>query len=86
MNDIQFDILDKLYFVEPYQSLLKEIHVSESILRNELKDLIKKGWVQIMKFDEQIQDFVPTPFLNVDDLQSCYFLATKEGLLKHNLK
>lgn len=86
MNDIQFDIIDKLYFVEPYQTLLNEIQVSENILKNELKELIKKGWVQVMKFDESAQDYLPTPFLNVDDLASCYFLATKEGLLKHNIK
>lgn len=86
MNDIQFDILDKLYFVEPYQTLLNELSISENILKNELKELIQKGWVQVMKFDEKLQDFVPTPFLNIDDLHNCYFLATKEGLLKHNLK
>ncbi len=86
MNDIQWDIIDKLYFVEPYQTLLNEVAVPENILRNELKALIHKGWVQIMKFDENIQDYIPTPFLNTDDLQSCYFLATKEGLLNHNLK
>ncbi len=86
MNEVQFDILDKLYFVEPYQTLLSEISVPENILKNELKELIKKGWVQVMKFDEHLQDFVPTPFLNADDLHTCYFLATKQGLLNHNLK
>lgn len=86
MTDIQFDIIDKLYFVEPYQTLLNEIDAPESIIRSELKELIQKGWVQIMKFDEKVKDFLPTPFLNVDDLKSCYFLATKEGLLKHHLK
>jgi hypothetical protein len=86
MTPIQFDILDKLYFVENYHSLLSEINVPENILKNELKDMIKLGWVQIMKFDEKSQDFLPTPFLNVDDLPSCFFLATKKGLLQLHLK
>lgn len=86
MNDIQFEIIDKLYFVEPYSTLLKEIQVPENVLKNELKEMIKLGWVQVMQFDEKYQDYVATPFFNVDDLHSYYFLATKAGLLNHHIK
>lgn len=83
MTPEQYEILDQLYFVEPYSVLLQEVKLPEAILLRELMELIQKQYVQVMLFDEKLQDYVPTPFLERDSLANCYFVATKEGLLKH---
>lgn len=83
MSPEQYAILDQLYFVESYSVLVQEVKLPESIILRELMDLIQKQYVQVMRFDEKLQEYVPTPFLERDSLSNCYFVATKEGLLKH---
>ena len=84
LNDVQFDILDALYFVEPYERILSEIPHTEPIVRRELLSMIKKGWVQVLRFDEKKGDYLRTHIIDVDNMQEFAFLATKEGLLRHN--
>lgn len=84
MTDIEFEILDSLYFLVSFEELKTELGYSEEILKKELLQLIKKGWV---KFMEKITD------REIDDLKEFEFhyneynyLATKEGLFAHNSK
>lgn len=84
LNDVQFDILDALYFVEPYERVLADVSHPEPIVRRELLTMIKKGWVQVLRFDEAKGDYIRTHMMDVDNMQEFAFLATKEGLLRHN--
>lgn len=84
LTDLQFDILDAIYFVEPLDNILEEVDQSRPIILDELKSMIDKGWVQVMKPDQGSGDYVRTPIFDSDNLQEYRFLATKEGLLKHN--
>lgn len=84
LNDIQFDILDALYFVEPFEKLREEVSSPLPVIIDELRTLIDKGWVQVMIYDEDAHDYVRTGIFDSDHLEEYHFLATKEGLLKHN--
>lgn len=84
INEIQFRILDALYFVEPFETLLEEVGASENIIANELRQLISHRYVQAMRYDNATEDYVPSTVFNSDDLREFRYLATKEGLLKHN--
>ena len=84
LNDIQFDILDVLYFVEPYEKILEEVSYPESIVRDELRNLLSMRLIQVMKYKEEVKDFVPASIFDSHNFRGCYFLATKEGLMKHN--
>lgn len=84
INDIQFQILDSIYFVEPLEKILEEVERPKPIVIDELRILIDKGWVQVMIFDDKKNDYQRTAIFDTDHLQDYAFLATKEGLLKHN--
>mgnify|MGYP001347513760 CR=1 FL=1 len=84
LTDLQFRILDSIYFVEPFEKIVEESGAPEKVVADELKTMISRRWVQVMKFDPNRNDFVTTLFYDGDNLKECSFLATKEGLLLHN--
>ncbi|RMG26483.1 MAG: hypothetical protein D6730_09050 [Bacteroidetes bacterium] len=84
LNDIQFQILDALYFVEPFSALLQEVDAPEAVIKDELRILIDRDWVQVMEFVEEKGDYLRTAIYDADNMQQYAFLATKKGLLVHN--
>lgn len=86
LSDIEYDILNAIYFVEPFQNILDECKAPEKIVADVLKQLIAKKYVSPMQFDEAKQEFVRTYFYDSDDMRAYHYLATKEGLMIHNSK
>jgi hypothetical protein len=83
LNEIQYQILNALYFVEPFDTLVNEVAAAEPVIADELKTLIAKRLVQAMQFDPVSKDYVSTYLGNADDMRAFHYLATKEGLLTH---
>lgn len=81
MTDIEFDLLDQLYFVQTFEELLKELELSGEELKALLLDMVQKGWVKVMdkQTDEEIVDTTWTT-----NCSSFFYLATKKGLFAHN--
>jgi hypothetical protein len=84
LSDLQFAILDSLYFVEPFDKILEEAGYPENLVGAELRQMISRRWVQPMRFDKELNDFVRSNIHDVDDMRAFSYLATKEGLLRHN--
>lgn len=84
LTDLQFDILDSLYFVEPFERILDEVGQPENIVAAELRQMIARRWVQPMRYDDKVRDYVKSPVHDTDNLRAYHYLATKEGLLIHN--
>lgn len=84
LTDIQFQILDSLYFVETFAHIVEEANEPTAVVKDEIRTLIDKGLVQVMMFDEEKGDFRRTTIFDADNIQDYSFLATKDGLLKHN--
>ncbi len=84
LSDIEYDILNAIYFVEPFQNILDECKAPEKIVADVLKHLIAKKYVTPMQFDEQKQEFIRTYFYDSDDMRAYHYLATKDGLMIHN--
>lgn len=84
MTDLEFDIMDELYFVISFEELQSTLDLQEDILRDQLEGLIRKGWVKCLKkgSDEEF-DQVENFYFNYKKYN---FLATKAGLLMHNRK
>lgn len=82
MTDLEFDVLDELYFVIGFEALLEVTELEEHELYTCLKTLISKGWVKCFKgTDEEL------PLSEVDlnrNYKNYSYLATKKGLLAHN--
>jgi hypothetical protein len=84
LSEIDFDILNVLYFVEPFSKILEEVDAPPKIVADCLKQLIAKKMVVAMRFDEQKQDYVKSFIFDSDDMHAYSYLATKDGLLAHN--
>lgn len=84
LTTLQYEILDKIYFVEPFQQIVQEVNSPVHIIADELKNMIVKRWVQVLVYDDTIKDYVKTEIYDTDNLHNYFFLITKEGLLKHN--
>ena len=84
MTELEFDILDELYFVIGFKELTDTLAMEETLLKEQLLNLIEKGWVKIM---EPISDVEVESTSDFDVRYKDYFyLATKKGLMAHNLK
>jgi hypothetical protein len=86
LSDIEFDVLNALYFVEPFQNILDECKASEPVVADVLKQLIHKKYVTPMQFDEEKQEYIRTFFYDSDNMRAYHYLATKDGLIAHNSK
>jgi hypothetical protein len=84
LSDIEYDILNAIYFVEPFKTLTSECNTPANIIADVLKQLIDKKYVSPMQFDEQKQEYVRTFFYDSDNMDAYYYLATKDGLMAHN--
>lgn len=83
MNDLEFDILDELYFVTSYPELHKKTMLDALLLHQTLIELIKKEYINYFITADGIQN--PTIELNTH-IEKLYFLASKKGLFAHNSK
>lgn len=84
MTDLEFDVLDELYFVIAFEDLHNTLLIDEQELKEVLYAMIKKGWVKCMQsFTEEAtplrEDFI-------HNYRNYQYLATKAGLLAHNSK
>lgn len=82
MSDAEFDVMDELYFVQPFNYLIEELEMPAADLKEVLKSLIEKGWVKCLY---NMNDEVFEDKLDIEnEFQDYYYLATKPGLLAHN--
>ncbi|TXD77135.1 hypothetical protein [Algoriphagus ratkowskyi] len=81
MNDEEFDLMDELYFVQPYSYLLETLEWEEELLLSTLQSLFSQGYVKCLDDPDKER------FSTVDIIKEgsgLYFLATKKGLMAHN--
>ena len=46
MSDLEFEVLDELYFVQPYSQLRNTLNWDDSMLRSTLESLLHKDWIR----------------------------------------
>jgi len=83
MNDLEYDIINELYFVTSFRDLAGTLDMSDADLSANLEDLVQKKYLKCFypDPDTEIEYKVDEFFQNC---RNYYFLATKEGLLAHN--
>ena len=82
MTDIEYDIIDELYFVTPYSELKDQTGLEGDELKDNLSHLIQEGLVRIYKSMDQEIEFSQIDFEN--SYEKYFYLATKKGLFEHN--
>ncbi|MFO7823826.1 MAG: hypothetical protein R6V72_07780 [Cyclobacterium sp.] len=83
MTDDEFDLLDELYFLQPYAYLQDSLSWEDERLLLNLEALYKKGWIKCYAGPEE-ELFDDPPIQNIG--RELYYLATKKGLLQHNTR
>jgi hypothetical protein len=83
MTDIEFDILDELYFVTSFAELLSNLGISKEELKHNLLAMTQKNWVN---YYLQLDGEQNPPIDLSANIESLYFLASKKGLFAHNSK
>jgi predicted transcriptional regulator len=81
MNELEFALLDELYFIISFDELQKNIGWEKETLKEELKKLAEKKWIRCFKDTiEQSWDEIGLE----KDMEKYHYLASKKGLLIHN--
>ena len=82
MSDEEFDVLDELYFDQPFSYLQEVLDLDDDQLKSALQNLLKKDYIKCFfnMNDEVFEDQLD--FENL--LREYFYLATKTGLLAHN--
>lgn len=81
MNDAEFELLDELYFVQPYSYLKETLGWEDQPLLDTLDALYLDGMVKCL-FSPDVECFDQVNV--IEEGKKLYFLATKKGLLAHN--
>ena len=82
MTDIEFELIDSLYFVQTFDFLCKEMELNENDLRALLIETVQKDWVKVM--DKESDEEILSPEIWTANCSDYYYLATKKGLFAHN--
>jgi len=83
MTDIEFDILDELYFMIHFEALMKNVNMSLDEMNIQLRIMIEKEWVSIFEDDISAEILYDNEKFE-ENFKSYYYLATKKGLFEHN--
>lgn len=81
MTEDEFDLLDELYFVQPYAYLQETLGWSEDRLLSALHSLFQKAFIKCLSApDDELFGAVNV----LENGKEMMFLATKKGLMAHN--
>lgn len=81
MSDEEFDLMDELYFVQPYAYLVETLGWEEELLLSTLQRLYSQGFVKCLD-DPDTERFGAVDVIK--EGKDLHFLATKKGLMAHN--
>ena len=81
MEELEYLVMDELYFVMSYDELLDNLEISEEDLNGVLEHLVSREWVWVYqdRGENQCEEYD----LKKNAGSYCY-LASKKGLLAHN--
>ena len=84
MTDLEYDVLDELYFVVPFAQLKDTLELEEAELKRVLQALLRRGWVKC--FSDQTHELSTDETDFTVQFSNYLYLATKAGLLAHHGK
>lgn len=83
MTDEEFDLIDQLYFVQSYTDLKQVTGLTNEALLELLQEIYEKGWLRPVALLDG--DTPPDPISILSEGENYFYVASKEGLLAHNL-
>lgn len=82
MSDLEYDLLDELYFIQSYEELSGKLQWNRQMLRDTLTKLLQKDWIRCFATPE---DELFGEEIDLEIQYHTYFYqASKLGLMAHN--
>ena len=85
MTDPEFDLLDEMYFVTSYRVLLAKTGLAPAALTEQLRNLLEQNLIRAYWPDPDTELAYETTSFGAIARDASY-LASKDGLLKHNTR
>ena len=86
MSDLEFQIMDEVYFLCSFSQLLSDLGCNEELLNDTLIELLRKDFIQQLEYSEEEGDYIKLDTPDFSKVKACSYVATKKGLLEHNAK
>ena len=81
MSDLEYDVLDELYFIQSFEVLIKTTHLEDKELKQVLMSMFKKGWIRCFR---SASEEIPSDEIDLETEYMKYlYLASKSGLMAH---
>ena len=81
MSELEYDILDELYFMIHFDELLERIGLDDDEIRPILAKLLRKGWIRVY---QEPQEELDAELVDLEiHFRNYYYLASKDGLKAH---
>ncbi len=82
MEDIFYDILEELYFIQTFDGIAEKLNLESNVLQRYLWKMYDSGLVKTMvNFDEEVEQ-------NEEEFEQNFkkyhYIASKKGLMWHN--
>jgi hypothetical protein len=82
MEDIFYDILEELYFIQTFDGIVEKLNLESNVLQRYLWKMYDLGLIKTMvNFDEEIEQ-------NEEEFErnfkKYHYIASKKGLMWHN--
>ena len=82
MSDLEYDVLDELYFVQSYSQLRETLQWDDQMLKSTIESLLQKDWIRC--YSSPTEELLGNDIDLETRFQSYYYLASKAGLFAHN--
>ncbi len=81
MSELEYDILDELYFLIHFKELISQFGLSDDEMKPILIKLFRKGWIRC--YSDPDNELDPKEVDMEVKFRDYYYLASKEGLKAH---
>lgn len=81
---VQRKILGVLYFREPFSRIVEDAAESPQIVKDELKFMISRRWINVMAYDPAQEDFISSSMYDVDNFEDYEYVLTPRGMDVYN--
>jgi hypothetical protein len=84
MTEAEYEIMDQLYFVTSFEDVKNLSGADETVISVVLWKFIKNGWVKCFDGPEEEVELTDDDFKT--NFTKYHYLASKQGLLAHNVR
>lgn len=84
MSEEEYDIMDQLYFVTSFEDVKEQSGLDNAVISSVLWDFITRGWVKCFDGPEKEVEVGNEDFRT--NFENYHYLASKQGLLAHNVR